>query len=47
MAKITRKTERPANNPSKRVTSIGNSVNTRPKNKRKRQGFKKSRGQGR
>ena len=30
-----------------RITSIGNSVNTRPKNKKKRASFKKYRGQGR
>lgn len=33
-------------NPRKRITSIGKSRNTRPKNKHKKRSFKKYRGQG-
>jgi len=47
MAKQTKKTERPSNSPPHRITSIGKSNNSRPKNKHARHNNKKYRGQGR
>ena len=47
MAKKTKSTFDPSLNRVKKRTSIGNSVRSTPKNKRKRAAFKKYRGQGR
>ena len=46
MAKKIKTSEKLGTNPH-RTTSIGKSVNTRPKNKSDRRSFKKYRGQGR
>lgn len=48
MAKVSKSkgSEKMEINPPHRTTSIGNSVNTRPKNKHARRSFKKYRGQG-
>lgn len=45
-AKAGRAENRHAINPPHRVTSIGRSAMTRPKNKNKRRSYKKYRGQG-
>ncbi len=46
MAKKFAQTERLTMNPPHRATSVGNSPNSRPKNKHKRRDHKKYRGQG-